>query len=132
MPKQTEELNVKSINRWQLGQILKNARTRAGIAQAQAATKLGYSGAFMSQMERGHIAIPLAVVPKLVALYTTGDQTEDAKLCLAVLYLGSTEQWEVLSYVLALATGRDVETLRTGVERTVKLRLKECGLDVCL
>jgi transcriptional regulator with XRE-family HTH domain len=121
--------NKQAINKWHLGIILKNARQRSGLNQTQAAEALGYSGAFMSQMERGRVMMPLGVIPSLVKLYSTGDSYEDARLALCTFYLSWPEQWLTVSSILALMQNKDPETLRAGVARTVKLRLKECGIE---
>ena len=122
--------DIQSINRWHLGLILKDARVRAGIAQAAAATALGYSSAFMSQMERGHVAVPLPAVSEIVRLYSCGDKGADARLTLCIIRLTSNEQWESLSDVLGVLLNKDQEAIGATVVRTVTLRLKECGIDL--
>ena len=122
--------NLQSIERWHLGLILQNARSRTGIAQAAAAKQLGYSNAFISQIERGHVSVPFQTIPKLVKLYSAGDQAEDSRLMLCIIRLTNIEQWAVWLPVLSSLLNRSPEALNKGVDKTVNLRLKECGIEV--
>lgn len=120
---------AQDINRWHLGEILISARKRAKLPQYKVATHMECSSAFISMLEHGKQAFPTASITKLVSLYSTGDTMEDAKLVLSILYLSSKEQWDVLAPVLAFIMGKDLDALCAGVERTIKLRLLECGIE---
>lgn len=122
--------NEQTINRWHLGIILKDARVRAGITQADAAVALGYSSAFLSQMERGHIAVPSTAVTPILQLYTSGDTKEDSKLALCILALTSREQWDSMLSILCVILNQAQEAIEAIVRRTITLRLKECGIDI--
>lgn len=118
------------INRWELGLILKDARIRKKLSQKAVAAYMGYTNSFISMLEHGKQLFPLAAVPKLVQLYSQGDQTEDARLILSILYLSNKEQWKTLSPILALVMGKDHQTMCDNIKRTVKLRLQETGVVI--
>lgn len=122
--------NTQAINRWKLGDLLKNARTRANLSQMEAAKQLGYSGPFLSQLEKGRVALPMSVILAMAKLYSHGDHLDDARFVLSILYLYDPDQWEALSQVIAFLTRKDLTDLRATVDRTVTLRLEECGIKL--
>jgi len=62
----------------EVGQVIKRNRIKAGVTQADLATKLGYkSPQFVSNWERGEAMPPLETLPKIAAL--TKSATKEVK-----------------------------------------------------
>lgn len=56
----------------EIGQLIKTARTGAGLTQAQLAQKLGYSSPqFVSNWERAESLPPISTMPKIAKLTKT-------------------------------------------------------------